>query len=278
MLGLPVTSVRGALALGLVLTFGGPVLAQQGEAPLPAGLSDPPPVTAGDAPSVGLRALVVPRHQAMISAGITGRITVMPVRPGESFAKGDTLVSFDCNGLNAELQGVRAEARAAQLELTSRKRQLEFNSIAQLDVDLAQAEAERARAQVAAVAADVEGCTITAPYAGRVVSFEANPYESVKGGDVLLEILDDRTLEVEVIVPSTWLRWLRVGQAVQVELDETGTAHTAAVARIGARVDPASQSVLVTGVFTDPPEAVRPGMSGQAIFARPEPSSPGSEG
>lgn len=222
------------------------------------------------APSVGLRALVVPRHQAMISAGITGRITKMPVRPGEPFAEGDTLVGFDCARLRAELDGVRAEARAAELDLKAKQRQLSFNSIGEIDVDLAKAEAARARAQVAAVSADAEACTIVAPYAGRVARHEANPYETVKSGEDILEILDDRTLEVEVIVPSAWLRWLKAGQPFSVRLDETGTAHTATIARLGARVDPASQSVLVTGVFERPPAAVRPGMSGEATFRRPD--------
>jgi RND family efflux transporter MFP subunit len=272
-------SLRRALVVAAGLAPAGATAAET-LPPLPDGLADPPSVlrpvgdtgpadAAGARPSVGLRALVVPRHQAMLSAGITGRITAMPVRPGEPFAKGDTLVSFDCAALHANLDAARAQAQAARLDLKAKQRQLEFNSIGTIDVDLAKAEAARAAAAVAAVTAEADGCVIKAPYDGRVVGFEANPFETVKGGEDILEILDDRTLEVEVIVPSAWLRWLTEGQTFRLRLDETGTPHTAVVTRLGARIDPASQSVLITGRFQDPPAALKPGMSGEAEFQRP---------
>lgn len=244
------------------------------DAPLPDGLSDPPPAATGDVPSVGLRALVVPRHQAMVSSGIAGRITKMPVRPGDTFAAGDLLVAFDCARLRAELDAARASARAAGLDLKSKQRQLDLNSIGVLEVDMARAEADRTRAQVAAVDADASGCTIVAPFAGRVARFEANPFETVKSGDGILEIIDDSSPEVETIVPSTWLRWLDIGQTFRLHLDETGTSHDIRVTRLGARIDPASQSVLVTGTFSDNPAAlgasIRAGMSGEARFTRPQ--------
>lgn len=240
---------------------------------LPEYSGNAPPSATGDVPSIGLRALVVPRHQAMVSSGITGRIARMPVRPGDTFAPGDLLVAFDCARLHAELAAAKASARATDLDLKAKRRQLELNSIGVLEVDLAHAEADRARAEVAAVAADAAGCTIVAPFAGRVVRFEANPFETVRSGEGILEILDDSSPEVEAIVPSTWLRWLGIGQTFRLHLDETGTSHDILVTRLGARIDPASQSVLVTGTFSDVPAAIRAtiraGMSGEARFTRP---------
>lgn len=222
-----------------------------------------------EARSIGQRALVVPRREAMLSASLDGRILEMPVRPGEPFEAGATLVSFDCSRLEAELRGRRAEARAAGLDLKAKRQQLAYNSIGEIEVALAAAEMEGAQARVAALEADAKGCTITAPYAGRVAAFEANPHETVKAGEDLLSILDDRTLEVEVIVPSQWLSWLDEGQVFHFKLDETGSEHPVTVSRVAARVEPASQSVRLTGVFQQAPEAVRPGMSGAAQFHPP---------
>ena len=57
----------------------------------------------------------------------------------------------------------------------------------------------------------VERCTIKAPYSGRIVEVLANEYESVDADTKLLSILNDKALEIELIVPSKWLGWLKNG-------------------------------------------------------------------
>ena len=88
-------------------------------------------------------------------------------------------------------------------------------------------------------------------------------------GQALLEILDDSTLELEFIVPSRWLSWVRSGSAFQVSIDETGKSYPAKVQRIGARVDPVSQSVKLTAVIDGRFNELVAGMSGKVLMAPP---------
>ena len=67
-------------------------------------------------------------------------------------------------------------------------------------------------------------------------------------------------------MPSKWLRWLKVGSPFRVLIDETGRRYNARVTIIGARVDPASQSVEVLGEFNEKPADLLAGMSGAARF------------
>ena len=53
------------------------------------------------------------------------------------------------------------------------------------------------------------------------------------------------------------------------QLDETGEKVRASVGRIGASVDPVSQSVRLAGEFVSRPPDVLSGMSGTAIFEPP---------
>ena len=103
--------------------------------------------------------------------------------------------------------------------------------------------------------------------AGRVAEQKVREQQYVQPGQPLLDILDDSVLELEFLVPSVWLRWLTVGGGFEVQIDETRKTYPARFIRIGARVDPVSQSVKVAatidGIF---PELIV-GMSGRVTAA-----------
>jgi hypothetical protein len=76
-------------------------------------------------------------------------------------------------------------------------------------------------------------------------------------------------LELEFIVPSRWLAWLKPGYAFQVRIDETGKTYPAKVQRIGARVDPVSQSVKLSAAISGSFPELIAGMSGKVELQPP---------
>ncbi len=109
-------------------------------------------------------------------------------------------------------------------------------------------------------------CKITAPFSGKVVERLAQVHESVSPGDQIIEIINHEKLEIRLVVPSSWLKWLKVGASFQVKIDETGYKFTVAVERIGARINPVSQTIKVIGKVKGNGELI-PGMSGNALFS-----------
>lgn len=215
------------------------------------------------------RVLITPQREATLSSDIAGRITAIPVDNGRRFAKGDVLVQFACDLHQATLAEERASEEAARATLANRKELAALRSTGELDVALAAAEAKRTAARVAMQRGMVDRCTIRAPYAGRVVERLVQPHESVSSGAPLVSILDDSALELEMIVPSVWLRWLRDGATFTVQVDETGTSHPAVVHSVGARIDAVSQAVTLKGTFAERPDTLLAGMSGTAVFSPP---------
>ena len=113
----------------------------------------------------------------------------------------------------------------------------------------------------------VNQCKIKAPYDGRVIELAVNEHERVPADKEILSILNDKNLEIELIVPSNWLNWLTVGEAFAFQVDETGKTLDAKVSKIGAVVDPVSQTIKLTGKFDDQRLIdVLSGMSGTALF------------
>lgn len=217
-----------------------------------------------------IRAQLMPRRYTTLAAEIGAKIDSVPVGEGGTFGAGQMLITFDCSLNKAQLEKARAELDAAQQTFKSNTRLAELNSVGQLELDLSRAAANRARAEVSAQEALVAKCVVLAPFAGRVAEQRAREQQFVQPGQPLLDIFDDSTLELEFLVPSSWLAWVRPGVAFQVQIDETRRSYPARFTRIGARIDPVSQSVKVGATIDGRFPELIAGMSGRVI-ARPPP-------
>lgn len=214
-----------------------------------------------------IRGVIQAEQNVVISSEIAARIAQINLRPGDRFNEGQLLVGFDCGLYQAELASARAELGAAQKVLQNKRELLRLDAAGAIDVELAAAEAEKARAEVRVKSVWVRRCTIKAPFSGRVVERAVNRFQSVTPDTPLLQIVDDRALEIEALVPSNWVEHLKKGSSFKFRVDETGRVYTVTLERVGAVVDPVSQTIKIYGRLKNVDEQSLPGMSGTLEFA-----------
>ncbi len=213
-----------------------------------------------------IRGVIKPKVEAVISSEIPARIKRFPFSVGQHFTKGQILVEFDCSRLKAELAAAQAEVEARQKTLENSKQLLKLNGIGQLEVEIAAADYKKARATMKVAYVNVRECQIRAPFSGRVVKTLVNEYESVNPYDQLLSILNDNQFEIELILPSKSLQWLKKGAKFSFTIDETEQVLSAKVTQLGASIDPVSQTIRAMGTFENKPKHILAGMSGSATF------------
>ncbi len=214
----------------------------------------------------GIRGVVKAQHEALLSVDIKSNISALPVRTGESFARGDVLVSFDCMAQRATADASRASYSAAKSRYDSSVEMNSFDALGGYEVELAKAEMDEAAALARGAEALTRQCQIVAPYAGRVAELAVNTHEMPAPDTPLMKIVGTSDLELRLIVPSVWLNWLTPGVVFQFEIDETGKRHEARVTNIGAEVDAVSRTVPIIASFDRASATVLPGMSGTAWF------------
>lgn len=223
--------------------------------------------TAQQAGSTSVRAQLMARHSTVLSSEIAGKITTLPVREGQSFKEGDIIATIDCSSYEAKLAQTDAQANAAERKAEA-LRLLDLRHAARkIDVDLSVIEIDAARSQRQLAAIDVARCRIAAPFSGRVAETKVQRFQYVQAGQPVLELVSDRDLEVELLAPSLWLSWLRIGTGFTFHIDELGETFPAVINRLGARIDPVSQSVKVYATIDGASSVLLPGMSGLASFA-----------
>jgi len=215
-----------------------------------------------------IRVQLTPYQQTTLSSEIAANISKLPLREGDAFKQGQILVEFDCALLNAQEHKAEAAAEAARAAFKVSTRLAELNSISKLEVEQARAKAKESEAELAAMKVTVGKCVLPAPFPGRVGKLQAEAFQYVTPGKPLMDILDTSRLEVRMIVPSRWLPYLKVGSRFTVHIEELGRAFPARVVRLGARIDPLSQSIPVVGEMIGGHEELLPGMSGWASIAK----------
>jgi RND family efflux transporter MFP subunit len=219
--------------------------------------------------TVPVRGVIRAIDQAALSTELQARVTKIGFREGEAFKKGDLLIAFDCERYRAETQSAEAVAREMRLTLESNQQLEKFRAVGKHDVEISRARVDKAEAEARSQSSRLQQCEVYAPYDGRVAELSINHYEQPQPNKPFLVIVSHSRLEIEVIVPSHWLSWIKPGAALSFQVDETQREYAAKVVRIGAAVDAVSQMIKVIATFDEAAGDVLPGMSGVAHFVRP---------
>ncbi|MCG2584463.1 efflux RND transporter periplasmic adaptor subunit [Massilia sp. TS11] len=215
-----------------------------------------------------VRVQFLPAQQTVLSAEVAAKIARLTVKEGDRFGAGQVLVAFDCSLFQSQLAKAEAQLDAARQTLKVNQRLAELNSISKLEVEQAEAKVKELQAEASANKVVVSKCTITAPFSGRVAKVYADPFQYVQQGKPILDLVDNGRLELRLIVPSKWMAWLQKGSKFTVQVDELGREFPARVTRMGARIDPVSQTVSVAAEIEGNGGDLLPGMSGWANFPK----------
>ena len=212
------------------------------------------------------RALVVASQEAILSSELAARIENIAVKEMQRFKKGDLLIQFDCSLYEAQKDVVSANANSALIKLKSDEQMLQMRSIGKYELELSISEYEKAKSELRIAELNVERCQIKAPFDGAVEEVVVNTFETIQPQVELMKIIKTEVLELEMVVSSEWISWLKIGHPIKVYIDEIQKEFNATISGIGANVDAVSQTIQLKGTITDTSPALLPGMSGRVVF------------
>jgi membrane fusion protein, multidrug efflux system len=186
---------------------------------------------------------VQPKLQAVIEAKISGRITSLPVRLGQSVKQGDLLAQLASQEIQARLDQANAALRQVEQDFKRTDGLRKQQAATQGEWDAAQARYNVAKATVAEAEALSEYAKIVAPFDGVVARKLADEGDLAMPGKPLLELEGRSGLRLVVDVPSQLAGQVLPGAKLALRVDTLSDAITGTVAEISPGADPASRTV-----------------------------------
>jgi len=244
-----------AAVLGVAVIATGGVFALRSNTPVVEVAAARAPEGAGQQTLLNASGYVTPRRRATVAAKITGRVTGVYFDEGMSVKQGQLLATLDDSDAKRALESAKADrdsskAAIADLQVQLRYAEIEFNRAQELheqkvqsqealdaartNVDslkakiaLAKQQVDAAEARVQQAQQGVDNCVITAPFAGIIVSKDAQVGEMVSpvsaGGGFtrtgIATIVDMNSNEIEVDVNEAYIARVQPHQKVTATLD-----------------------------------------------------------
>jgi RND family efflux transporter MFP subunit len=244
-----------AAAIGVLLLIGGGVFALRNRAPVVEVATARPAGDLAQQTLLNASGYVTPRRRATVAAKITGRVTGVLFDEGNHAKEGQLLATLDDSDARRTLDSAVADRDSAKAAIQDYEVQLRYAEIqlhrsqelaaakvqSQDQLDNAMTAADSLRAKIALAkqqvgASDarireaqqaVDNCTIRAPFAGIIVSKDAQVGEMVSpisaGGGFtrtgIATIVDMNSNEVEVDVNESYIARVQSNQRVTSTLD-----------------------------------------------------------
>lgn len=217
---------------------------------------------------IPIRGIVRASARAELSTELSARVTKIGFKEGQSFKKGDLLIAFDCRRQNAKLDSQKALLKEFAISLRSAVFLKKRNAGNRHDVDIARARVAKASADVESMQIHLEGCKFFAPFRGRIARLNIHEHEIPATAKTLISVVSMQEPEIEIVIPSSWLSWLKRGARFNFTIDETGKKYHGQVIRPGAVVSTVSHTIKIFAKFSRHSEEVLPGMSGTVDFEK----------
>ncbi len=207
---------------------------------------------------------------------IKGKIIERKVDVGSFVKKGQIIARLDASDTNLGAAAAVADVRAAEANRAlassdvERQRLLvdkKFISQSSLDKYEAQLKTADARVNQAKAQAAVSGnqsryTALVADRDGVITQIRAEPGQVVDAGEMVVQVVDTKQIEVLVAVPESRMAKLKVGDAVTVKLwADREKTYAGKVREIAPAASSATRAFDVRVAVTDADEAVKLGMT-----------------
>lgn len=227
-----------------------------------------------------LAGVVKSSEKSTLSFRVGGRISEVLINNGDLVTKGqvlarleDTEYRLQVHSAQAHLDGAlsKLSEMAATLQRQQKLKKNDFVARAAVEHALAAHQAAQSSVKVAETALknaqqDLESTHMIAPFNGTITARQIEPFMEIQAGISALEIQNERALEVEVLMPETFIHALKPGQHVDVDFPTLKSVQLiGTINEIGAKAE-RGNAYLVRVKLAEHNEDILTGMTAQLAF------------
>ncbi|MEY3187304.1 MAG: hypothetical protein RL675_1131, partial [Bacteroidota bacterium] len=198
-----------------------------------------------------------------LRAEMQGRIKEIVFKEGSMVNKGDVLIRFEDEELQAELTKAEADVEYRQVRF-ARFESLQAKGLGRgTEYDQERGQLNMAKAAVDVAKAKLAKATIYAPFEGKIGLIDVSVGAIVDGQKELVTLVDFDPMKIDFKIPEKFIHDIGVGQTAEVKLDSIpGQIFQATVEAIDSRVDPQTHSIAVRATIPNADGKLQTGLFG----------------
>ena len=205
-----------------------------------------------------------------VTAQVAGQITAINFESGSPVAAGTLLVQQYAADEQARLEGLIAERKLAEINVTRARGLYAEKLISAFDRDVRETDLQRARAAEDDLRLKIAQKSIRAPFSGVLGIRQVDIGQYIEPGDPIVRLEGREKMVVDFPVPQQQLRNLRVKQPVAVQVDAwPGQPFRGAIEALEPQVDRDTRNIRVRAVVDNPEGKLLPGMFARIDIALP---------
>lgn len=195
----------------------------------------------------------------IIFSETSGILANVRVNEGDEVSRGHILAVVDDGGLASELARLETQAALAKTTFERQERLWEQNIGSEIQYLEAKSNFEAAQNSVDQIRTQLNKSTIKAPFSGIIDEVLTEQGEVVSPGqNQLFRLISLQNMYVEANVPENYLRQVRKGTEVTVEINSVGKKYAGEVKRVGNTINPNNRTFKMEVALPNEEGLVKP--------------------
>ncbi len=209
-----------------------------------------------------------------VSNEVAGKVKAVHFDSGQSVKQGQLLVELDSATDAAELQGLLAEQKLAQLRLERSTKMVEKKFLSLAELDQHKAELEQTMAAVNAKRTQIDKKQIRAPFAGELGMRLVDLGRYLEEGAAIVTLQQLDPIYLDFTLPERYIGQLAKGQNISVTVQAyPDRTFSGQIQAISPAIEQNTRSLKVRASLPNRDKVLRPGMFAQVNIVSGKPLS-----
>lgn len=212
---------------------------------------------------ISLVATLAPNERVEIQNLISGVVTVIYFKEGESVEAGDLLFELDTEKLRARVAEAEGNYELAEINRKRYIKLLESNTVSQQEFDQAMSRYSVLSATLDLRRRQLSDSILRAPFSGVVGHRRVSPGQFIQQGETITTLVDINPIKADFQVPERFLGELELNQEINIAVPAYPMEKFSGnVYFIASEVAQETRTVFVRAILDNTSERLKPGMFG----------------
>ena len=215
---------------------------------------------------IALQANVAADEMVTASSETGGRITSLKVREGQYVKRGQLIATTDLEAVNNQIAELDKSLELAVDVFNRQKRLWDQNIGSEIQFLQAKNNKERLEKSLESVRFQLTKGNVYAPSSGVIETVIAETGEVTGPGSPIVQILNTSKVKIAAEVPEKFLRNVKKGQMMNIEIPALDMKTKGRVSMIGRTIDPGNRTFKVEVAMGNPKGLLKPNLLAKMLL------------